>query len=116
MSLQTSLHDQHCKPVTGRMPMTPAEIEQHLALLQGWTFLAPFITKMFVFSNYYETMAFVNALAWICHQQDHHPDLEVTYNRCTVKLNTHSVQGISINDFIVAAKADHLSVAPTAST
>ena len=53
-------------------------------------------------------MAFVNALAWIAHVEDHHPDLAVSYSRCTVRFNTHSVGGISINDFICAAKVDAL--------
>jgi len=50
----------------------------------------------------------VNALAWIAHTEDHHPDLAVSYDRCVVRFNTHSVGGISINDFICAAKADAL--------
>ena len=54
------------------------------------------------------TMAFVNAVAWIAHREDHHPDLLVSYNRCTVRFNTHSVGGLSINDFICAAKVDGL--------
>ena len=53
-------------------------------------------------------MAFVNAVAWIAHREDHHPDLAVSYNRCTVRLNTHSVGGISRNDFICAAQVDAL--------
>ncbi len=53
-------------------------------------------------------MAFVNALAWVAHPEDHHPDLAVSYNRCAVRFNTHSVGGISINDFICAAKVDAL--------
>ncbi len=53
-------------------------------------------------------MAFVNALAWIAHTEDHHPDLQVGYYRCTVRFSTHSVGGISVNDFICAAKADAL--------
>jgi 4a-hydroxytetrahydrobiopterin dehydratase len=53
-------------------------------------------------------MAFVNAVAWIAHAEDHHPDLLVSYNRCTVRFNTHSVGGLSVNDFICAAKLDAL--------
>lgn len=58
----------------------------------------------YTFKNYYQTMAFVNVIAQIAHQQDHHPDLLVSYNRCTVTYSTHSVGGLSINDFICAAK------------
>jgi 4a-hydroxytetrahydrobiopterin dehydratase len=62
------------------------------------------ISHSFVFDNYYQTIAFVNVIAQIAHQQDHHPDLEVSYNRCQVTYSTHSVGGLSINDFICAAK------------
>jgi 4a-hydroxytetrahydrobiopterin dehydratase len=53
-------------------------------------------------------MAFVNALAYIAHQEDHHPDLWVSYNRCEVAFNTHSAGGISVNDLICAAKLNRL--------
>ena len=62
------------------------------------------ISHSFSFKNYYQTIAFVNVIAQIAHQQDHHPDLEVSYNRCKVTYSTHSVGGLSINDFICAAK------------
>jgi len=60
------------------------------------------------FKNYYQTIAFVNALAWIAHAEDHHPDLEVGYNRCVVNFSTHSAGGLSANDFICAAHLDAL--------
>ncbi len=62
------------------------------------------IHNTFKFKNYYQTMAFVNVIAQIAHQQDHHPDLLVCYNHCTVTYSTHSVGGLSIKDFICAAK------------
>ena len=73
-----------------------------------WTLHDCSIEKTFAFQNYHETISFVNALAWICNTEDHHPDLHVTYDRCVVRFNTHSVNGVSINDFICAAKADAL--------
>ncbi len=66
------------------------------------------ISRTFRFKNYYETMAFVNALAWIVHREDHHPDIEVGYNRAHVRFSTHSVKGLSRNDFICAAKLNAL--------
>ena len=66
------------------------------------------IQRSFRFKNYYQTIAFVNALAWIAHLQDHHPDLEVGYNRCVVHYSTHSAGGLSENDFICAARIDAL--------
>lgn len=62
------------------------------------------ISHSYSFENYYQTMAFVNVIAQIAHQQDHHPELAISYNRCTVIYTTHSVAGLSINDFICAAK------------
>jgi 4a-hydroxytetrahydrobiopterin dehydratase len=89
-------------------PMAAQEIDDHLKKVQGWSLVGGAIEKTFSFANYHQTMAFVNALAWIAHGQDHHPDLAVSYDRCVVRFNTHSVGGISINDFICAAKADAL--------
>ena len=66
------------------------------------------IARTYKFKNYYETIAFVNAIAWVSHAEDHHPDLEVGYNKCRVKYSTHSVGGLSENDFICAAKVDGL--------
>lgn len=66
------------------------------------------LVRNFRFSDFHHTMAFVNALAWVAHQQDHHPDLEVGYNRCVVHYSTHSIGGVSLNDFICAAKIDAL--------
>ena len=68
------------------------------------------IGKTFALKNYYETMALVNAVAWIAHREDHHPTMEVGYNRLVVTFRTHSVSGLSRNDFICAAKIDTLGV------
>jgi len=91
--------------------MTRAEITTHLGEVDGWTLQDGAIEKTFGFDDYHHTMAFVNAVAWIAHAEDHHPDLAVSYNRCVVRFNTHSVGGISINDFICAAKVDALLAA-----
>jgi len=66
------------------------------------------LTKLFTFENYYETIAFVNALSFIAHREDHHPDLEVGYKTCRVTYSTHDVGGLSENDFICAAKVNAL--------
>ena len=98
----------HCKPLEGHAPMSPEDIAQHLAAAPGWTLVEGAIEKRYDFADYHRTMAFVNALAWVAHVEDHHPELRVTYNRCAVRFNTHSVGGISVNDFICAAKVDAL--------
>ncbi len=66
------------------------------------------IKRKLSFKNFYETMAFVNALAWIANVENHHPDLEVGYNYCNVSYHTHAVKGLTLNDFICAAKMDSL--------
>lgn len=95
-----------------RHALTATEIEANLALLKGWTLdthSAPAaLEKTYRFANYYETIAFVNALALVAHIQDHHPDLSVHYDRCVVRLNTHDVGGISATDFDCAARFDAL--------
>ena len=94
--------------------MSPAKVTQHLARAPGWALVDGAIEKRYDFADYHRTMAFVNALAWVAHVEDHHPDLLVSYNRCTVRFNTHAAGGITINDFICAAKVDALqhSAAP----
>src|SRR5687767_10490155 len=86
----------------------PGEVPLRLKTLPGWKRAGKAITKTYSFKNYYETMAFVNAIAWIAHRADHHPDLEVGYNKCKVKYSTHAVKGLSENDFICAAKVEAL--------
>ncbi|MBV8666812.1 MAG: 4a-hydroxytetrahydrobiopterin dehydratase [Burkholderiaceae bacterium] len=86
------------------------KITQYLKLVSRWAHADGKIVKTFNFKNYYETLAFVNAIAYVIHAEDHHPELTVTYNRCVIKFDTHSVNegkgGVSVNDFICAAKVD----------
>lgn len=105
-SLQDLINAQCCHQSGGSFE--GATLEAQLAVLPGWSFEKSAITRTFLFENYYETIAFVNALAYIAHAQDHHPDLHVHYNRCVVVFSTHSVGGVSINDFICAAKLNAL--------
>ena len=84
------------------------ELATHLAALPGWTQAGDTIRKTFTFQNYYETMAFVNALAFVAHGEDHHPDLGVHYNKCIVTFSTHDAGGVTQNDVICAAKAERL--------
>ena len=102
------LASQHCQPLEGQPAMAPEAIAAHLLQAPGWALVDGAIQKRYDFTDYHHTLAFVNALAWIAHREDHHPDLLVSYNRCTVRFNTHSVGGISINDFICAARVDAL--------
>ena len=105
----TDLARQKCKPCEGGVaPLKPQAIAQLLQQLDGWEYKGSVITKTFEFKNYYQTMAFVNAVAWISHREDHHPDMTVGYDRCKVDYSTHAIGGLSENDFICAAKLDAL--------
>jgi len=95
-----------CGPLEGHAAMTPAQVAAQLAVLPGWSLRDGAIASTYRFGNYYQTIAFVNALAFMVHAEDHHPDLAVGYDRCEARFSTHSVGGISVNDFICAAKAD----------
>ena len=108
MNATSALKDQHCQPLEGHAAMDGAAISARMEMVQGWTLVDGAIQKRFDFADFHQTMAFVNALAWTAHREDHHPDLLLGYNRCTVRWNTHSVGGISLNDFICAARADAL--------
>jgi 4a-hydroxytetrahydrobiopterin dehydratase len=104
----TDLLTQKCRALEGSAAMDETTVHAHLAQVPGWQRRDGAIEKTFAFKDYYETIAFVNALAWICNAEDHHPDLSVGFSRCVVRFNTHSVGGITLNDFICAAKANAL--------
>ena len=95
-----------------RRALKATEIVAKLVDLPGWQLSGDgadvAIEKTYRFSNYHETMAFVNAVAFIAHAQDHHPDLSVHYTRCVVRLNTHDVAGISATDIDCATRIDAL--------
>jgi 4a-hydroxytetrahydrobiopterin dehydratase len=95
-----------------RRALTPTEIVKRLADLPGWKLSGDgadvAIEKTYTFADYYETISFVNALAFVANALDHHPDLSVHYNRCVVRFCTHALQGISDTDFECAARADAL--------
>jgi 4a-hydroxytetrahydrobiopterin dehydratase len=106
------LTNQHCKPrKDGEAPLSREQAEIFMQDLHGdWVIddTGREISRTCSFRNYYQTMAFVNALAWVAHGEDHHPDIEAGYNRCHVRYSTHAIGGLSENDFICAAKIDAL--------
>lgn len=98
-----------CKPCEGGIPpLGSEEVEQLLQALRGWSVIDGKLRRDFKFADHYVTMTFVNAVAWISHQQGHHPDLGVGYNTCRVEYITHAVDGLTESDFICAAKIDAL--------
>ena len=101
-----ALASMHCR---GGAPRLAAdELVAHVARLPGWISAGDRIEKTFTFPDYHATMAFVNAVAWIAHGEDHHPDLAVHYSRCVVAFSTHDAGGVTLNDIICAAKTERL--------
>jgi len=107
--MNSSLTEKRCLPCEGGVPaLSTEEAQTLLQSVPGWKIQDKALFKAFHFKNYHETMAFVNATAWISHQENHHPDLEVSYNMCVVRYITHAVGGLTENDFICAAKIERL--------
>ena len=103
------LKSQQCTTLDNKelSALNQEEINTFLAQVESFWQLNtndPAISADFSFKNYYQTMAFVNVVAQIAHQQDHHPDIQFSYKRCTITYSTHSVNGLSVKDFICAAK------------
>jgi 4a-hydroxytetrahydrobiopterin dehydratase len=108
----TELTAKRCVPCEGGLqPLSRPEAETLLARLHGdWSLNedATEIRRDFRFRGFNRTMGFVNAVAWIANNEDHHPDLEVGWGHCLVRYSTHAIKGLSENDFICAAKVDAL--------
>lgn len=105
----SDLAQKKCKPCEGGVaPLSADEVATLLKRVKGWSCSNGMLTRTYEFRNHHETMAFVNATAWISHREDHHPDLTVGYKQCRVDYSTHAIGGLSENDFICAAKIDTL--------
>ncbi len=104
-----NLSARQCKACTGATPpLNQEQISTLMKQLDGWIQQDQLIHKIFNFKDYYQTISFVNAVARISNQEDHHPELTVSYNKCKVEYTTHAVNGLSENDFICAAKVEEL--------
>lgn len=102
---------QHCQPLKGKQhQLDDASARTLLALLDGWELGSATgdLSKQFKFPDFAHALAFVNALGFIAERENHHPDLELGWGRCRVRFSTHDVGGLSLNDFICAAKTDAL--------
>lgn len=110
--MKSDLSSKHCESCEGIGSALTAEQATNLMpqLDKEWKLANDHktIKRSFSFKNFYETMGFVNGLAWIANVENHHPDLEVGYNYCHVTFMTHALKGLSHNDFICAAKVDAL--------
>lgn len=107
----SDLIEKKCKPCEGDVDaLNKEKAQQLLADIPGWTLSddAKVISRNYEFRNFLRTMSFVNAIAWVANEENHHPDLEVGYNYCNVRFTTHAIDGLSENDFICAAKINAL--------
>ena len=105
------LTDKSCKPCEGGVaPLTHQEAKETMSQVDGWVLSedGKMISRSFRFKDFYQTMAFINAMAWIANSEDHHPDFSAGYNTCEVAYTTHAIGGLSENDFICAAKINAL--------
>lgn len=110
--MKSDLRSKHCESCEGIGQALNQEQIQMLMpqLAPGWEVSSDQkkIKKAFKFSDFYQSMAFVNAIAWVANTENHHPDLELGYNYCNITFTTHALDGLSHNDFICAAKIDGL--------
>ena len=96
----------HCRPGAARL--SDDALATELVALPGWKRAGAGICRTFRFADYHATIAFVNAVASIAHEEDHHPDLSVHYDRCAVTYSTHSAGGVTQNDCICAARVERI--------
>ena len=109
MTTHSPLATKKCKDCGADAKALPPEtIADLIKQIPGWDLVEGEVRRTFKFKNYYETLAFVNATAWISHHENHHPDMEVGYNKVTMRYSTHSVKGLTENDFICPAKISEL--------
>ena len=105
------LAQRKCQPCFGAEgKLSEADVSSFLPIVSGWELSGEEIVRTFEFKNHYETMAFANAVAWISHREDHHPQMQIGYSTCRLVYSTHSVGGLSENDFICAAKVNALVI------
>jgi 4a-hydroxytetrahydrobiopterin dehydratase len=105
----TDLAERRCRSCEGDVPaLDAAQAAVYLAQVPGWEVQGHELVRTFTFKNYYRTVAFINAAAWIAHNEDHHPEIAFGYKTCTIRYHTHSIHALTENDFICAAKINRL--------
>lgn len=105
------LSTRHCQPCKGKEHALQApEIADLLLQLPGWSLAddGRAIVKDFKFKDFHHTLGFINAVGYMANHEDHHPDLEAGYGHCRILWSTHDVGGLSLNDFICAARVEAL--------
>lgn len=113
MNTNHDLANSHCQPRKGAADAVDADtIQALLAQLPGWELASDgkAIGKDFKFKDFHRTLGFINAVGFMANHEDHHPDLEAGYGHCHITWSTHDVGGLSMNDFICAARVEALLV------
>lgn len=105
------LEEQACSANIGTTPLSGRQIQGLLVQVPGWSRSGPEIRRKFKLKDFRQAMEFVNNIAAIADEQDHHPDIRISYNRVTIVLTTHKIGGLSMNDFILAARINLLPAA-----
>lgn len=107
---RTPLHQQHCHKEKKPLRLTQEQCHQYLNEAINWSYSEQeqIISRHFIFKDYYQTLAFINAVAWVVHQQNHHPNITFSYNSCTIHFTTHTANGVTEFDFICAAHINQL--------
>ncbi len=104
------LANMHCVRSVDKKLLDIIKINDYLQQIKNWQLIhdTTAIWQRIEFKNFKQTMFFVNALAYICEQECHHPDFRIGYNYCEITFTTHELNGLSENDFICAAKINQL--------
>jgi len=104
------LADKRCVPCEGGTePLSPEKAHELATQVPDWEVREDRIERTFGFANFVEAMHFANKITSIAEQENHHPDLHISWGKVRVELSTHKIGGLSENDFIVAAKIDELA-------
>jgi 4a-hydroxytetrahydrobiopterin dehydratase len=109
--MNIDLANQHCQPRKGSQhALDAAQVDAWLVELPGWQLRhdGKAIIKDFKFADFHHTLGFINAVGFMANQEDHHPDIEAGYGHCQLLWSTHDVGGLSLNDFICAARVEAL--------
>lgn len=111
MSTVCDLTDRHCVPCEGGVDAIDRQTAEHmLSDIPGWELSddSKMLSRRFEFKGFFRTMSFINAMAWVVNNENHHPDFSAGYNYCKVGFTTHAIDGLSENDFICAARVNAL--------
>ena len=105
------LTKKHCKPCEGgTAPLTPKQVSEYSLMVPGWTADndKKIISRLYKFKNFSQALDFVNKVGQIAESENHHPDISFGWGKAEITLTTHAINGLSDNDFIVAAKINNI--------